>query len=312
MVRTVAAHVSSLSCLLSLVLLVSLCFATKIQAQTTTYHLHQEGSTTAGLFQVKTAAADATTVSLASINLKNKNAGEYIIKAFDTPSGVPSSSGVVPSGSVVSFSVWMSMTSTSGSMVPRAKLMLNSANGTAFCTATGFALTQTLTKHTFSCTTSANITMTASDRLYVWVGVNVTTKATLDTFVNLSIEGTPNGNYDSTVDVPAALGPPSLTSLSPNIGPVGLSVTLTGSNFGSVQGGSTVTFNGTAATAASSWSPTSISAFVPTGATTGPVVVNVGGQASNSLSFTLTPQITSLSPNAGMPNEVVTITGTNF
>jgi YD repeat-containing protein len=312
MVRTVANHALSLFCLLSLGLLVSFCFASQAAAQTTTYHLHQEASTTAGLFQVKTAAADATTVSLSSINLKNKNAGEYIIKAFDTPSGVPSSSGVVPSGSVVSFSVWMSMTSTSGSMVPRAKLMLNSANGTAFCTATGFALTQTLTKHTFSCTTSANITMTASDRLYVWVGVNVTTKATLDTFVNLSIEGTPNGNYDSTVDVPAALPPPSLTSLSPNLGPVGLSVTLTGSNFGSVQGGSSVTFNGTAATAASSWSPTSISAFVPTGATTGPVVVNVGGQASNSLSFTLTPQITSLSPNAGMPNEVVTITGTNF
>ncbi|HEV8429954.1 MAG TPA: IPT/TIG domain-containing protein [Pyrinomonadaceae bacterium] len=312
MVRTVANHALSLFCLLSLGLLLGFCVATKAQAQTTTYHLHQEASTTAGLFQVKTAAADATTVSLSSINLKNKNAGEYIIKAFDTPSGVPNSSGVVPSGSVVSFSVWMNMTSTSGSMVPRAKLMLNSANGTAFCTASGTALTQTLTKHTFSCTTSANITMTASDRLYVWVGVNVTTKATLDTFVNLSIEGTPNGNYDSTVDVPAALGPPTLTSLSPNIGPVGLSVTLTGTNFGSVQGASTITFNGTAAGTASSWSPTSISAFVPTGATTGSVVLTVGGQVSNSLSFTLTPQITTLSPNAGVTNDVVTITGTNF
>src|SRR5689334_17196232 len=160
MVRTVANHALSLFCL---GLLLSFCFATKAQAQTTTYHLHQEASTTAGLFQVKTAAVDATTVSVSSINLKNKNAGEYIVKAFDTPSGVPNTPGVVPSGSVVSFSVWMSMTSNSGAMVPRAKVMLNTANGTAFCTASGTALTQTLTKQTFSCTTSANITMTASD-----------------------------------------------------------------------------------------------------------------------------------------------------
>jgi YD repeat-containing protein len=312
MVRKVAAHVFSLSCLLSLHLLVISCFATKAQAQTTTYHLHQEASTTAGLFQVKTAATDAATTSISSINLKNKNTGEYIIKAFDTPSGVPNSAGVVPSGSTVSFSVWMSRTSTAGAMVPRAKLMLNSASGAAFCTATGTTgLTTTLTKYTFSCTTSANISMTTSDRLYVWVGVNVTTKATADVFATLSIEGTPDGNYDSTVDVPAPLPPPSLTSLSPNVGPIGLSVTISGTSFGSAQGSSSVTFNGTAATT-SNWNPTSISAFVPTGATSGPVIVNVGGAASNSISFTVTPQITSLSPNSGLPSDVVTIGGTSF
>lgn len=311
MVRTATASIFSFACLLSFGLLVSLCSPIDAQAQTTTYHLHQEASTTTGLFQLKTAAVDGATASVSSINLKNKNAGEYIIKAFDTPSGVPNSSGVVPSGSTVSFSVWISTSSTSGSMVPRAKLMLNSANGTAFCTASGTAVTTTLTKQTFSCNTSANIPMTTSDRFYVWVGVNVTTKATLDTFASLSIEGTPGGNYDSSVDIPAALPPPSLTSLSPNTGPIGLSVTLTGSNFGSTQGGSSVTFNGTAATA-SNWSPTSISAFVPAGGASGPVVVNVGGAASNSLSFTMTPQITGLSPNAGLPNNVVTITGTSF
>src|SRR4030095_14027338 len=133
MLRTVTAHVFALACLLSLGLLVSLCCATNTHAQTTTYHLHQEASTTAGLFQLKTAATDAATVSVSSINLKNKNAGEYIIKAFDTQAGVPDSSGVVPSGSTVTFSLWMSRTSTSGAMIPRAKVMLNSANGTAFC-----------------------------------------------------------------------------------------------------------------------------------------------------------------------------------
>jgi hypothetical protein len=217
MVRTVANHALSVFCLLSLGLVLGFCFATKTQAQTTTYHLHQEASTTAGLFQLKTAATDAATVSVSSINLKNKNAGEYIIKAFDTQTGVPNSSGVVHSGSTVTFSLWMSRTSTSGAMIPRAKVMLNSANGTAFCTTTNGIndLTTTLTKYTFSCTTAANITMTTSDRLYVWVGVNVTTKATVDTFASVNIEGTANGNYDSSVDIPNALPPPSLTSLSP-------------------------------------------------------------------------------------------------
>jgi hypothetical protein len=80
---------------------------------------------------------------------------------------------------------------------------------------------------------------------------------------------------------------PSITSISPTSGPVGTSVTITGANFGSTQGTSTVTFNGTAATP-SSWSDTSIVAPVPSGATTGPVVVTVGGVASNGVSFTVT------------------------
>jgi len=76
---------------------------------------------------------------------------------------------------------------------------------------------------------------------------------------------------------------PSITSLSPNSGAVGASVTITGSNFGSTQGTSTVKFNGTAAT---SWSATSIVATVPTGATTGNVVVTVSGHASNGVGRT--------------------------
>lgn len=78
---------------------------------------------------------------------------------------------------------------------------------------------------------------------------------------------------------------PSITSLSPTSGWVGASVTITGTNFGSTQG--TVQFNGTTATTISSWSSTSIKAVVPAGATTGKVVVTVGGVASNGVSFTV-------------------------
>ena len=77
---------------------------------------------------------------------------------------------------------------------------------------------------------------------------------------------------------------PTITSLSQTSGTVGTSITITGSNFGSTQGTSTLTFNGTSATP-TSWSATSIVVPVPSGATTGNVVVTVSGVASNGLNF---------------------------
>ena len=87
--------------------------------------------------------------------------------------------------------------------------------------------------------------------------------------------------------------PPSIASLNPASGPVGTSVTITGTNFGSTQGTSTVKFNGTAATP-TSWTASSITAPVPTGAATGNVVVTVGGVASNGVNFTVTTGTVSL------------------
>ena len=80
---------------------------------------------------------------------------------------------------------------------------------------------------------------------------------------------------------------PNITSLSPTSGMVGTSVTIVGTNFGSTQGTSTVKFNGTTATA-TTWSASSIAVIVPNGATTGNVIVNVGGVNSNGVSFTVT------------------------
>jgi hypothetical protein len=106
---------------------------------------------------------------------------------------------------------------------------------------------------------------------------------------------------------------PSITSLSPTSGPVGTSVTVTGTNFGATKGTSTITFNGTTATP-TSWSNTSIVVPVPSGATTGNIVVTVGGLASGGVTFTVTvaPSITSLSPTSGAVGTSVTVTGTNF
>lgn len=106
----------------------------------------------------------------------------------------------------------------------------------------------------------------------------------------------------------------NISSLTPNSGAVGASVTIAGSGFGSSQGSSTVTFNGTKATTITSWGSGSIVAVVPSGATTGNVVVTVSGKQSNGVLFTVVPApvISSLSPPSGAVGVQVTISGSNF
>src|SRR5206468_4647003 len=111
--------------------------------------------------------------------------------------------------------------------------------------------------------------------------VPVPTGATTGNVV-VTVGGVASNGVSFTVTVPA----PSITSLNPTSGLVGTSVTITGANFGASQGKSTVTFKGIGAKP-TSWSATSIVVPVPTGATTGNVVVTVGGVASNGVSFTV-------------------------
>ena len=107
--------------------------------------------------------------------------------------------------------------------------------------------------------------------------------------------------------------PPGISSLSPSSGAVGAAVTITGTNFGTAQGTSSVTFNGIAATP-TSWNATSIVVTVPAGATTGNVVVAVNDLPSPGAAFTVlpTPSISSLSPSSAAVGAPVTITGANF
>jgi RHS repeat-associated protein len=106
---------------------------------------------------------------------------------------------------------------------------------------------------------------------------------------------------------------PIVVSLNQTYAPVGSIVWIDGSYFGTSQASSTVTFNGVPATP-QSWSDTQISVPVPSGATTGLLLVTEGGVASNSVMFTVTfaPSITGISPASATVGTVLTITGTNF
>ena len=171
-------------------------------------------------------------------------------------------------------------------------------------TGTNFGSTQGTSTVTFNGTTATTISSWSATSIVAKVPTGATTGN-----VVVTVGGVASNGSSFTV-----LATPTITSLSPTSGAVGASVTITGTNFGSTQGTSTVTFNGTTATTISSWSATSIVAKVPTGATTGNVVVTVGGVASNGSSFTVlaTPTITSLSPTSGAVGASMTITGTNF
>jgi hypothetical protein len=119
-----------------------------------------------------------------------------------------------------------------------------------------------------------------------------------------------NGSYPSTVMIPNPV-PPAITGLSSSSGNIGSTVTISGAYFGNTQGTNTVTFNGVEA-AVISWTNTSIQVSVPE-TTTGPVIVNVNGAASNAMNFVvLAPTISGISPNIGTVGTQVTVSGSFF
>ena len=118
-----------------------------------------------------------------------------------------------------------------------------------------------------------------------------------------------NSNATNVFSVP----PPSVTFYSPMGGAAGATVTITGSGFQANQRNSTLTFNGVAATA-TSWTDTQIVATVPSGASTGQMLVTVNSvPSSSSNSFEVpNPVITSITPPEAPGGGVITITGSGF
>jgi RHS repeat-associated protein len=169
-------------------------------------------------------------------------------------------------------------------------------------TGTGFQAAQGSNSYvTFSTGGSAGIKSWSDTQVVAVVPTQTTTG-----FVNVSVNSTPS-NY-----VDYAIPAQSISSLTPNTGPVGTSVTVAGTGFGSSQGTSTLTFNGQTATI-TSWSNTQIVGTVPVTAPTGPAVVALSGVNSNAVTFTVPPpHIGGLQPNGGDPGTSVTINGTGF
>lgn len=114
---------------------------------------------------------------------------------------------------------------------------------------------------------------------------------------------------------------PETIFLSPDIGPVGIEVVITGGSFGATQGTGTVHFGNSLAEVLD-WSDVSISVQVPSGLSVAEYGVTVQTQAGSSKEVTFTvnqapkpsiePIITSLEPTSGQSGTEVVISGENF
>jgi IPT/TIG domain-containing protein/List-Bact-rpt repeat protein len=151
-------------------------------------------------------------------------------------------------------------------------------------------------------------------------GVSATFSVTSDSAIQTAVPAgatsgpvsvtTPGGTATSSSSF-TVLSPPAIASFAPTSGPVGTSVTISGTKF---TGASAVAFNGVGATFTVS-SDTSIQATVPAGATTGTLTVTTpGGTATSGNSFTVVspPAIASFAPTSGPVGTTVTISGTKF
>jgi YD repeat-containing protein len=164
---------------------------------------------------------------------------------------------------------------------------------------TGFGATQGASTVKFNGTTAAVTSWSSTS-----IAATIPTSATSGPVV-VTVDSTPSNGVTFTVV-------PHISTLTPSTGPFAQAVTIAGTSFGATQGTSTITFNGATASA-TSWSATSISTAVPSGATTGPVVITVAGNASNGATFTvLVPTISSVNPAAAAKGESVTISGNYF
>ena len=115
-------------------------------------------------------------------------------------------------------------------------------------------------------------------------------------------------------DIPAQAAAPAIQNVNPHQVSIGGLLIIQGTGFGTTQGSSTIAFNGTPVMIIEYWSATVIYAEVPLAATTGNVVVTVGGLKSNGWKVTIiaAPAVTSVSPSSGPIGSSVTITGTNL
>jgi hypothetical protein len=243
----------------------------------------------------------------------NQSAGDYLIQAFDTPAGVPNSSGTWQSTLPAYFTFYMKQTAgATGSLFPKVKLFLNGPSGIPICTATGSALTTTQTSYSLNCTPNDDLTVSSGDRYYLWVGVNSSTTPTISTTAQFTIGHVLRTSPDTFITVPIAAHIPTISGSNSSSYNAGNSFTFTGTDFGATAG--TVTFNGETAVV-SNWSDASITALVPNdsyGRSSTIIVFNTNSVQSNPWGISVIAAINNLTPTSGAIGSSVVISGSGF
>jgi beta-glucanase (GH16 family) len=237
--------------------------------------------------------------------LPQSMAVDYVRVSQQTDTGAPAVTGVSPAGGATGISTSTSVAVTFNE--PMAPLSLNA--GTIVLSQNG-ALVPATMSYNQTTRTAILAPLAPLANLSPYTATVKAGPAGVSDVAGNTMPG-PDVTWSFTT-IPAA--PPIITNLSSFSGPAATSVLVAGANFGIVQGTSVVTFNGAPAVPAS-WSPTGVVAPVPIGATSGPVMVTVGGIASNGMNFDVTvlpPVLQSLSPAVGVVGTPVSISGSNL
>jgi hypothetical protein len=167
----------------------------------------------------------------------------------------------------------------------------------------------------FNTTNAANYTVISSTQIRAEVAAGTTTGP-----IHVDNGDAPAAvsSTNFTVASPGTCAP-TITSFTPTCGPVGTSVSITGTNLldASDSAGAVTFFNNKTATSTLALSATQITAVVPSAATTGKINVDtgVGTAAASATDFTVAATcatITGFTPTSGPVGTVVTITGTGF
>ena len=135
---------------------------------------------------------------------------------------------------------------------------------------------------------------TSSDGVnWTQAGTSQTITMAQNVYMGLAVAGSTSTAYTATFDnvsITSTASPtPAIDVISATTGPVGSQVVISGSFFGASQGSSAVLLRGTAATI-NSWNDGSITITIPSGATSGDLVVSVAPSMndSNPVYFTVT------------------------
>jgi len=175
----------------------------------------------------------------------------------------------------------------------------------------------TITGTNFAAGDTVTFGAAAATNVVVVSGTTITATSPAGSGVVAVTVTSPGGQSGSLAGGFTYISPPTVSSVSPNLGPAsgGTAVTITGTNF---TAGATVTFGGVAATNVLVVSGTSITATTPpgaAGAVTVTVTTSLGpGNLAGGFTYLGAPTVGSVSPNSGTAagGTPVTITGTNF
>lgn len=179
-----------------------------------TYHLHDEASEIdANAGKLLIAGPDTAAVEVQSTQELDA-VGEVALRSFETQSGDPGWANVIPAGSIWTFDLWLKQSSDVPLSYPKVKLYIDDGLGTPFLTVTGATpLTSIMTKFNLTAANADDVVLTATDRIFAAVSLEVAEIGGSLDYGYLGLEGITGGANDSSMSFPIDRGLP-VTTLS--------------------------------------------------------------------------------------------------